>query len=196
MVRAPETLDNLWIAAGDGQLDRVKELVESGVSVNIHDQHGYTPMHAAVSYNQTAIVEYLLEKGANVNIEDFEKDTPLYVAESVDMAQLLIERGADPNHKNEEDLTPALNAHQEGWRDVAEFLASVTNETLPSIDDEVERAIDSDGAANDIQDDADMERYVEEMIRRIQEQGGVEDEEELRGVVTKMILDQLQRNNE
>ncbi|CDS04060.1 hypothetical protein LRAMOSA07015 [Lichtheimia ramosa] len=198
-MRAPETQDNLWIAAGDGQLARVKELIEDGMDVNSHDEFGYTAMHAAVSYNQKEIIEYLLEKNANINIEDFEKDTPLYVAESAEMAQFLLDHGADANHKNEDGITPAMNAYQEGWREVAELLASVTHEHLPTVSDQVDQVLDSNGdgaITEDIGDDADMERYVEEMMRRIQEQGGVQDEEEIRNVVTKMILDQLQRSAE
>ncbi|KAI8146400.1 ankyrin repeat-containing domain protein [Fennellomyces sp. T-0311] len=193
MVRAPETQDNLWIAAGDGQLDRVKELIGSGVNVNSHDEYGYTAMHAAVSYNQKEILEYLLEKGGNVNIEDFEKDTPLYVAETVDMARFLIDRGANAEHKNEDDVSPAQNAHQEGWQEVAEFLAGITQESLPSLDDQIEESLGPNPLAEDA-DDTVAEHYIEELVRRIQEQGGVQDEEELREAVTKMVLEQLQNS--
>ncbi|KAG1095040.1 hypothetical protein G6F42_018628 [Rhizopus arrhizus] len=127
-MKAPTSQDNLWVAAGDGQIDRVRELLESGVAVDGHDQFGYTAMHAAVSYNQIEMVKLLIEKGANVNIEDFEKDTPLYVAENVEMAQLLLDNGADPKHINEDGITPALTALEEGWEEVAQFLANITKE--------------------------------------------------------------------
>ncbi|KAI9254536.1 ankyrin repeat-containing domain protein [Phascolomyces articulosus] len=209
-MRGQQTKDNLWIAAGDGQLDRVQELIESGVDVNSHDEYGYTALHAAVSYNQKEILEYLLEKGGNVNIEDFEKDTPLYVAETVEMARFLLDKGADPKHKNAEGVTPAQNAHEEGWQPVALLFAEITKEELPSLNDQIEQVIGSSGqGANNLAvtartmseeaikeegdgDDQAMEHYIEDMVRRIQEQGGVQNEEELREAVTKMVLEQLQ----
>ncbi len=39
---APQTIQ---IAAGDGLLDIVKGFVESGVSVNAADEHGYTALY-------------------------------------------------------------------------------------------------------------------------------------------------------
>lgn len=36
--------ENIWIAASDGDIFRVKELIEEGVSPNAKDEYGYTPM--------------------------------------------------------------------------------------------------------------------------------------------------------
>ncbi|KAI7851420.1 ankyrin repeat-containing domain protein [Circinella umbellata] len=208
-MKGEQTKDNLWIAAGDGQLDRVKELIESGIDVNSHDEYGYTALHAAVSYNQKEILDYLLEKGGNINIEDFEKDTPLYVAETLDMARFLIDKGAKASHKNAEGLSPAQNAHEEGWDEVATLLADITKEELPSLNDQIEQVLGSSGnGPNNLtvtastmteeedgeEDDQVTQHYIEDMVRRIQEQGGVQNEEELREAVTKMVLEQLQES--
>ncbi|GAA5817264.1 hypothetical protein MFLAVUS_010807 [Mucor flavus] len=201
-MKAPTTQDNLWVAAGDGQLDRVKELVETGVDVNSQDQFGYTAMHAAVSYSQIDIVKYLLEKGANVNIEDFEKDTPLYVAETVEMAQLLLDHGAEPKRVNEEGLSPAATALEEGWEDVAKLLADITKEVLPTKEEEEEN--DESEALSHVQEEDEEEpelsdelsNQMQEIMKRIEEQGGVENEEELRDMVTKMVVDGMRRNLE
>ncbi|CAO0792703.1 unnamed protein product [Mucor circinelloides] len=213
-MKAPTSQDNLWVAAGDGQIDRVRELLESGVAVDGHDQFGYTAMHAAVSYNQIEMVKLLIEKGANVNIEDFEKDTPLYVAENVEMAQLLLDNGADPKHINEDGITPALTALEEGWEEVAQFLANITKEVLPTQEEETdplayieqedrEAAAAAEAAEAQQQqsnEDGEEEEMSEELsnkmqdiMKRIEEQGGVENEEELRELVTKMVLDGMQR---
>ncbi|KAF1806435.1 ankyrin repeat-containing domain protein [Mucor lusitanicus] len=211
-MKAPTSQDNLWVAAGDGQIDRVRELLESGIAVDGHDQFGYTAMHAAVSYNQIEMVKLLIEKGANVNIEDFEKDTPLYVAENVEMAQLLLDNGADPKHTNEDGITPALTALEEGWEEVAQFLANITKEVLPTAEEEtdplayIEQEDREAAAASEAQqqqqpteDDAEEEmseeltNKMQDIMKRIEEQGGVENEEELRELVTKMVLDGMQR---
>lgn len=161
--------------------------------------------HAAVSYNQIDVVKYLLEKGANVDVEDFEKDTPLYVAESVEMAQLLLDHGADPKHVNEEGITPAFVALQEGWDQVAQLLAAITMEDLSTAQDEPVDALahieqEDRGANQEIQSveqeelSDELSSKMQEIMRRIEEQGGVENEEELREMVTKMVLDEMQRN--
>ena len=36
--------DNIWIASSNGDIERVKELLQSGVSVNAQDEYGYSPM--------------------------------------------------------------------------------------------------------------------------------------------------------
>lgn len=156
---------------------------------------GPFPSHAAVSYDQKPVLEYLLSKGGDVNIEDSDKDTPLFVAETVAMAQFLLDHGADPYHCNSEGVSAARNALEEGWKDVAELLASITKEELPSLDDRIEETM-----ANETIDattsESELEGYVQAMMQRIQDEGGVQDEEELREVVTKIILEQLRRSVE
>jgi hypothetical protein len=36
--------DNIWVAVSNGDLDRVKEMLASGVSPNSQDEHGYSPL--------------------------------------------------------------------------------------------------------------------------------------------------------
>ncbi|KAI8880978.1 Pkinase-domain-containing protein [Backusella circina FSU 941] len=193
----PKPKDNLWVAAGDGQLDRVKELVEEGADLNGHDENGYTAMHAAASYNQLDIVKYLADKGANVNVQDFDKDTPLFVTETVDMAQLLLDLGADPKLKNELGLTAAMTAFDEGWEEVAQLLVEVTGEELPTFEEEED---EEDRLAHTQQDSdeddeltPEMNDKLQQIISTIEEQGGVEDEEKLREMVMNMLLDEMQK---
>ena len=35
---------NIWVASSDGDLERVKQLLAEGVSVNAQDELGYSPM--------------------------------------------------------------------------------------------------------------------------------------------------------
>lgn len=51
------------------------------------------------------MIEYLLGKGADVNIQDPEGDSPLFVCETVDIAKMLVEAGADAKHVNENEMT-------------------------------------------------------------------------------------------
>lgn len=99
-------MSNIWIAASEGNLERVRELLDQGLSPNESDENGYTPCFAAASWHHAELLRFLVEdRGADVNMRDPDGDTPLFVVESVRMAQLLIELGADPTVKNDEGLT-------------------------------------------------------------------------------------------
>ncbi|KAI9287244.1 ankyrin repeat-containing domain protein [Umbelopsis sp. AD052] len=184
-------LANIWTAAGDGQLDRVKELVESGIDTNCHDDFGYTPLHAAASYGHLDVIEYLISQGGNIDIEDFDGDTPLFVVESPEAAKFLIENGADASHRNHEGTTPAINAASEGWREVAEEIAKVTGETLTEEEDEDELA---HVAVGDDEDDGAFLRQVEQVIQQT-EQDGMNRDEQLRGLVSQMVMRQIQEDS-
>ena len=48
--------------------------------MNAQDETGYSPLHAASSYNELATMQYLLSVGADVNLQDSDGDTPLLVS--------------------------------------------------------------------------------------------------------------------
>lgn len=124
------------------------------------------------------------------------------------MAQLLLDHGADPEHVNEDGITPALTALEEGWEDVAQLLAAITKENLNiEQDQEVDplahieqedRQVTQQTQSTEQEEEEDelsdeLSSKMQEIMRRIEEQGGVENEEELREMVTKMVLDEMQR---
>ncbi|RIA91204.1 ankyrin repeat-containing domain protein [Glomus cerebriforme] len=127
--------NNIWVAAGNGDIQRVTELIRSGISPNSRDSNGYTPLAAATSYNHIDLIDFLISEGADVNIRDNDNDTPLYVAENVKVAQKLLSHGADPFIINSEGKTPAQVAYEEEWFDVAELYRSITGEQIPKSDD-------------------------------------------------------------
>lgn len=91
----------LHLAAQDGDLPKVKELIEKGCSVNRFDDLSRTPLHYAVEGGHIEVVKYLIQSGADVNAHDESKigNTPLReVADqcSYVMAKVLIDAGADP----------------------------------------------------------------------------------------------------
>ena len=73
-----------------------------------------TPLHAAVAYNDLAVVTEELERGINVNVTDEGGYTPLMVAVAspepgVEMLRLLLENGADINAATGEGGDTALS---------------------------------------------------------------------------------------
>jgi hypothetical protein len=109
--------------------DAIKTLIELGADVNERDSNGYTGLCWAVTYGRYDVAKALLESGADPNL-----DCPLFrvvdedVKDSIAMAKLLLDHGADINHPFEvEDLSPrtVLTAAMDSKRtDLIEFLKS------------------------------------------------------------------------
>ncbi|KAI9219135.1 ankyrin repeat-containing domain protein [Blastocladiella britannica] len=120
----PNSANNIWIACADGDLSTVKGMVESGqYAPNAQDENGYSPLHAAASYDHMALVDYLLGKDASlVHLVDEDGDTPLHAVESEVMARRLIEAGAVVDAKNSEDQTPLEVAFDDDRAEVVAYL--------------------------------------------------------------------------
>ncbi|ORY09059.1 hypothetical protein BCR34DRAFT_568924 [Clohesyomyces aquaticus] len=71
------------------------------------DGHGYSLVHAAVSYHQLEVLRELIQKyNVNVNLLDEDGESPLFAAESADVARCLVEElGADWKLRNSEGKT-------------------------------------------------------------------------------------------
>jgi ankyrin repeat protein len=48
-----------------------------GDDVNVQDEHGRTPLHAAAEEGWTYLASILVERGADIHMKDTEGDTPL-----------------------------------------------------------------------------------------------------------------------
>jgi len=94
--------ERLHHAAGEGDLEKVRRLLEEGCPINaFEDGLSRTPLHCAAIGNHPDVVRYLIKAGADVNAHEEEKigNTVLReIAEncSLEMARILVEAGADP----------------------------------------------------------------------------------------------------
>jgi len=116
----------LHYASADGLTQMVALLLKHGGDAGATDLHAITPLHFAVKAYAPAVLQLLVIAGADVDSPDHEGNTPLHyaVAESFgrnEMFRLLIERGADPTHRNRCGETPLEVADNLGINGVFEI---------------------------------------------------------------------------
>ena len=68
------------VAISKGEIETVKQFIESGTKVN-KKLNGLTPLMHAARHNKVQIIEYLLQKGADRDIKDSQGYTALNYAE-------------------------------------------------------------------------------------------------------------------
>ncbi len=104
----------LHMAARSGRLEIIDLLVGRGAVVD-YDQRGAegTPLHDAVKFGKAEAARRLLQHGANIRCRARGGDSLLEVALAkghVDVAKLLLEKGADPNGNPKQGHWPLLKA--------------------------------------------------------------------------------------
>jgi len=113
------------VAAGMGDLARVKNHIEQGADVNTQDELGWTPLYWAASLGQTEVAKLLIDKGADVRTATTDGGTALHQAAqsgSVRLVELFISKGADVNAKDKQGATPLFGAASAGHSQVVELL--------------------------------------------------------------------------
>nr|GAT60799.1 ankyrin [Mycena chlorophos] len=178
---------NVWVAAGDGDLERVRHLVEvESVNPNAPDEFTYTPMHAAASYGHLDLLEYLISKGGDVNVVDSDGDTPLYTVENIETARFLVQHGAAIDRRNSEGISPIEHLREE-FGAVANYLQSVASPSLPPLPtvpqpSQREQEVVSEELT------AALMASVAEIMQKAEEEGRDPDEE-LRRLVGQTVLE-------
>ena len=67
----------IWRAADQGNIEAVKKHLDAGVDIHVLDKkYGFAPLHYAAEGGYNEIVELLIDKGANVNAKDENGATP------------------------------------------------------------------------------------------------------------------------
>ena len=139
---------NIWTASSDGDLDAVRRYIETlGVDPNTQDEFGYNPLAAAVSYQHVALVNYLLDKGANVNLLDSDGESPIFYCESREMAEILVQHGADLHVKNLEGQTLLDRAEEDAAglpSDLVDYYVSLGIERAFGCEEEDEESGDDE----------------------------------------------------
>lgn len=114
LINTRTTLANDFLRAlRAGDFDKVKKLVEEQPDLVQRDVNGNPPLYWAVQENHIDIVKYLIENRADVNQRCGQnQQTPIFRARTAEMAQLLIEHGANLKVTDRWSTTPLGEAVQ------------------------------------------------------------------------------------
>ena len=113
---------DLWTACYEGNLERVRQLIQDGQDVNTTrgDRFGETtPLNCAAVRGRVQVVGELIRAGAKVNAKDNRKQTALHWASwsgHSSVVTTLIEAGANLNEQDKDGMTPLMRAAI--WGDV------------------------------------------------------------------------------
>lgn len=124
---APNMPPNPFLLAADNPAALLALLRDTPSLASQQDDHGYSLLHAAASYNHLDLLRALVnEFRVPVNLRDEDSETALFVVETVEAARLLVEElGIDTALAGDEGLTAREKIQQDGdFPAVAEYLAS------------------------------------------------------------------------
>ena len=104
-------------AVAEGDVERVKELLNDGTYPDVQDIDGWTPLMWAAQDGNVEMINTLIEAGADPNIIDYYQETALIKAiysNNIEAINLLIISGADPNMADSSGWTPLMYAATNG----------------------------------------------------------------------------------
>ncbi|MBI2899235.1 MAG: ankyrin repeat domain-containing protein [Planctomycetes bacterium] len=141
----------LMIAAGRGEMERVRALIAEGTPVNGTDPNGRTALMVAAEEGNAGMAAELLRLGADAGLRDAGGKSALMLAAEAGQAKMvrslpqdesqrqdafrlafqgrrveamrvLLEDGADPDTMEEGGVTPLMIAAREGWDEIVAIL--------------------------------------------------------------------------
>ncbi|KAG7224213.1 hypothetical protein INR49_019948, partial [Caranx melampygus] len=115
----------LMVAAEQGNLEIVQELIRRGANVNLDDVDCWTALISAAKEGHIEVVRELLENNANLEHRDMGGWTALMWAAykgCTDVAQLLLEKGANPHITGQYSVYPIIWAAGRGHAEIVHLL--------------------------------------------------------------------------
>lgn len=122
LLAADPELD-VFEAAAVGKADRLRELLDADPRLaNAWAEDGFQPLGLASFFGHVEAAGFLVERGAEVNSASRNemKVMPLHSAAATgdpearyEISKLLLEHGADPNARQQDDFTPLMAAEQQ-----------------------------------------------------------------------------------
>ena len=99
----------LHTAAGLGNAEAIKLLVERKADIEARNMLGQTPLHRAAIGGNAEAIKLLVERKANIEAREIDGQTPLHLAASTgktEAIKVLITLGANTKARNASDNTP------------------------------------------------------------------------------------------
>ena len=119
-------MTSLHVASELGQFTVVQVLLANHADVNAGGEYNRTSLHFAVREEHPKVVRLLLENGADVNSKTDFGITPLYTLSdrrgSLEVAQILLEHGANPSLRSRNGMDSLYKALQMSYRGLARLL--------------------------------------------------------------------------
>ncbi|CAK7201771.1 hypothetical protein SEUCBS139899_004486 [Sporothrix eucalyptigena] len=128
---------NQYIMAADNSPALLPLLRANPALAREQDDHGYSLIHAAASYNHLDLLRTLVQElKVPVDLRDEDNETALFVVETVESARCLVEElGLDPSLTGDDGLTAAEKISGEAeFPQVAEYLMGLQS-VLAAADD-------------------------------------------------------------
>ena len=119
---------NPYLLAADKPQELIALLRENPSLASGQDEHGYSLVHAAASYNHLDLLKTLIQEfKVPVDLKDEDGETALFVVETVEAARMLVEElGLDAKLTNSEGQTAREKAEEEDeYPDVIQYLSSL-----------------------------------------------------------------------
>ncbi|SCU78058.1 LANO_0A01970g1_1 [Lachancea nothofagi CBS 11611] len=186
---------NVWIAASDGNIQKVEEYFSEGFGPESKDPNGYTPIHAAASYGHVDMLRKLCSEPYNgsVNVRDNDGDTPLHHCEDLAAAKVILEElGGNFKLTNNDGNTalevleedqefPDLIQYLRGQSGVAEEPLGIDSEQMAQFKDNLRYTLENEPETNDPESAArrqrieqildggnpeqELEQYIRDLVR-------------------------------
>lgn len=199
---------NPLILAADNSPQLLPLLRSNPSLASTQDEHGYSLVHAAASYNHLDLLRTLIhEFHLDPDMKDEDGETALFVVESVEPAQCLLEElGADPTIQNDEGMIAEEKIRTEGdYPTIADFLRESRARKVPGSGDGRSTGIeshlpplppnvkihlgtmeDSQATGEDLEVDPEFRRRIEELAAR-DDFRGEEGQKQLRDLITDAV---------
>jgi ankyrin repeat protein len=131
LIKDSDDEQNLTTAAYNGDLERVRELLNDGADIEAEtgedetDEAAETALMQASWPGRIEVVKLLLERGAKVDAQDEDGDTSLMKAAyhgRLEVVRLLLEHGAAVNHRDDAGDTALIWAALQQHTDLVQLL--------------------------------------------------------------------------